>query len=315
VGLVLGAGGVVGGAFHAGVLAALCEATGWDPRRADVIVGTSAGSVTAATLRAGLAAPDLLARSQGRPLSSEGARLMEAVGPPQRPPALRLDARPRRPGDVSETLRRAAARPFSAPPWALLSGLIPEGTVSTSMISTAVGAMLPGEWPDADLWVCAVRQRDGRRVVFGRDDRAAPVADAVAASCAIPGFYAPVAIDGESYIDGGIHSPTNADVLVGSAFDVVVVSSPMSIGSGALTGVGPVRPWARALLASELLRLRRRGARVVAIQPSPQDVGVMGGNAMDADKRAEVATQIYTSASRRLAQADVRARLQPLIEP
>src|SRR5215207_933065 len=129
IGLVLGA------AFHAGVLAALQEVTGWDPRRAEVIVGTSAGSVAAATLRAGLAAPDLYARSRGLPLSDEGTRLMRTVGPPQRPPALRLDARPRRAADVSATLRRAVARPFSAPPWALLSGLIPEGTVSTSLIS------------------------------------------------------------------------------------------------------------------------------------------------------------------------------------
>jgi len=45
VGLVLGAGGIAGGAFHAGVLAALEEATGWDPRRAALVVGTSAGSI------------------------------------------------------------------------------------------------------------------------------------------------------------------------------------------------------------------------------------------------------------------------------
>src|SRR4029453_17418931 len=44
VGLVLGAGGVVGHAFHAGVLRALAEVTGWDPRRAEVVVGTSAGA-------------------------------------------------------------------------------------------------------------------------------------------------------------------------------------------------------------------------------------------------------------------------------
>jgi NTE family protein len=313
VGLVLGAGGVVGGAFHSAVLAALQETTRWDPRTADVIVGTSAGSVAAATLRAGLPAPDLFARSQGRPLSPEGARLMRAVGPLRRPPALRLDARPRRAADVTATLRRAVARPFSAPPWALLSGLIPEGTVSTALISSAVGAMLPGEWPDDDLWVCAVRQRDGRRVVFGRDDRDAAVADAVAASCAIPGFFAPVAIDGDNYIDGGIHSPTNADVLVDTPLDIVIVSSPMSLVGRTMRGVGPVRPWARALLAAEVVRLRRRGATVVAFQPTLEDVVVMGVNAMDADKRSDVASHVYASACRRLSHAATRERLQPLI--
>src|SRR5450755_962070 len=86
VGLVLGAGGVAGGAFHAGVLAAIAEATGWDPRRATVVVGTSAGSITGASLIAGLSAGDLLARSEGRPMSAAGTRLMAGVGPPRRPP-------------------------------------------------------------------------------------------------------------------------------------------------------------------------------------------------------------------------------------
>jgi NTE family protein len=44
--LVLGAGGPVGSAFHAGVLRALAESCGWDPRRAELIIGTSAGART-----------------------------------------------------------------------------------------------------------------------------------------------------------------------------------------------------------------------------------------------------------------------------
>ena len=58
IGLVLGAGGVVGQAYQAGVLAALERETSWDPHRAAVIVGTSAGSVTGAALRAGVPATD-----------------------------------------------------------------------------------------------------------------------------------------------------------------------------------------------------------------------------------------------------------------
>jgi predicted acylesterase/phospholipase RssA len=45
VGVVLGAGGVLGGAWMAGALAALHTVTGWDPREADWLVGTSAGAV------------------------------------------------------------------------------------------------------------------------------------------------------------------------------------------------------------------------------------------------------------------------------
>src|SRR5205085_3550651 len=69
IGLVLGAGGAVGHAFHSGVLAALSDVTGWDARDADVIVGTSAGSVVGALLRAGLSGTDLAARAMDMPLS------------------------------------------------------------------------------------------------------------------------------------------------------------------------------------------------------------------------------------------------------
>ena len=111
VALVLGAGGVTGGAFHAGVLAALHDVIGWDARTADLVVGTSAGSATGAALRAGLPSPDLAARAGGEPLSDEGTALLRAVGAPTGPPPipprprLRL-APPAAPGMVAGALRR-----------------------------------------------------------------------------------------------------------------------------------------------------------------------------------------------------------------
>ena len=61
IGLVLGAGGTVGCAYHAGVLAGLQHHTGWDARDAVSIVGTSAGSLVGALLRVGLGPDDLVA--------------------------------------------------------------------------------------------------------------------------------------------------------------------------------------------------------------------------------------------------------------
>src|SRR3954470_17972026 len=92
VGLVLGAGGIVGQAYHAGVLAALEHDLGWDPRTADIIVGSSAGSVTGTLLRLGVPAHDLAAWAVEAPLSPEGAPVMDAFGsdPPDLPP---FDAR------------------------------------------------------------------------------------------------------------------------------------------------------------------------------------------------------------------------------
>ena len=77
IGLALGGGGLTGTAFHAGVLNALAEHL--DPREAEVIVGTSAGSTAAALMRSGFPATDYVARVTGRPLSPEGEAVLEAI--------------------------------------------------------------------------------------------------------------------------------------------------------------------------------------------------------------------------------------------
>ena len=311
--MVLGAGGVAGGAFHSGVLAALHEATGWDPRTAEIVVGTSAGSIAGTSLRAGLSPADMLARQEGRALSAEGRRVLAKVGPPR---AIRLESsigRPRAAADVARTITRAAARPFSARPLALIAGLLPEGSLGTEMIVEGVGGLM-ADWPRKPLWICAVRQSDGRLVAFGRDGKP-PLASAVAASCAIPGFFTPVEIEGERYVDGGVHSPTNADLLRREKLDLVVVSSPMSIsGRGLRLSLDqPVRRWARLLLDSEAIRLRRSGTHVFAFQPTADDAGVMGSNAMDPSRRAVIARHAYESTLRRLERADTRDRLAALL--
>ena len=304
---------MAGGAFHAGVLAALEEATGWDPRTASIIVGTSAGSIAGASLRAGLSASDMLARAEDRPVSSAGARLLARAGPPRRTPLRPRAGRPRPPGEVAARLARAATRPFSVRPLAVLAGLLPEGTVGTEVIAEGIGGLLPGQWPSEPLWVCAVRERDGRLVVFGRDSKP-PVPDAVAASCAIPGFFRPVTIDGEAFVDGGAHSPTNADLLTAVELDLVLVSSPMSLaGRGLRLSLDqPARRWSRLLLDGEAVRLRRCGVPVMAFQPTPDDAAVMGPNAMDPARRSVVAGQARESTLRRLARADTQARLTTL---
>lgn len=315
VGLVLGAGGIAGGSFHAGVLAALHQALGWDARQAAVIVGTSAGSLAGAGLRGGLSASDMLARAEDRPLSPEGSRLLRHVGGPPRISALRPRREANLPSQLLATFTKAAARPFAARPLAILAGLLPEGAVSTDIISEGVAAFDTGTWPTYPLWICAVRQSDGRRVVFGRGNRTAALPDAVAASCAIPGFFHPVAIDGAAYIDGGVHSPTNADVLRDVNVDLVVVSSPMSITGGGLRLAGDeaARRWSRGLLDLEARRLRRAGRAVIAFQPTPADAAVMGVNAMDPTLRAAIARQVFESTLRRLERADARERLAPLV--
>ena len=227
---------------------------------------------------------------------------------------MRPARQPRAAADLAGTLARAARRPWSARPTALAAALLPEGNVSTEMISEGIGTLLPDAWPPDPLWICAVRQADGRRVVFGRGDRRPRVADAVAASCAIPGFFAPVIIDGEAHLDGGVHSPTNADVLRDQDIDLVIISSPMSRRGRRprLSPDQPMRVWSGALVDAEARRLRRRGIAVVAFQPDDSVLASMGLNPMDPSRRSAIAMAAYEATRQRLDRADLTERLAGL---
>ncbi len=315
VGLVLGAGGVVGGAFHAGVLAALAEFGGWDARRAELVVGTSAGSLTGAFLRAGFPPQDLAARARGDALSAEGTRVLGQMGPiPETPTfgfggAVRRSAAPR-------ALDWASLRPWQVRPGAVMAAILPPGKTPSDPIRRFIDPIYGGRWAGKPLWICAVSLRTARRVVFGRADApAASIGQAVAGSCAIPGFFEPVPIDGDEYVDGGAHSPTNLDVVAREPLDLVIVSSPMST-AGRSWRLSPdlgLRRWCRNRLSSEAAAVRRRGIPVVTFQPNVADQKVMGLNPMDTERRGPVVQQAVESTRRRLEHADVRRRLAPIL--
>jgi NTE family protein len=304
--VVLGAGGLTGHAFHVGVLRTLQELTGFDARTADVLVGTSAGSYVAASLAAGLSAADQCAGLTGEPLSAEGLALQRRAG--------RLGPMPspvtvsRRPLDPWAVLRR----PFRVRPGALVAGLLPPGRASSSLLQRGAGALHGKTWPDRDLRICALRVRDGRRVVLGTPN--APTTDvgtAVAASCAIPGYYQPVMIDGQAYVDGGAHSPTNADVLARDGLDLVLVLSPMTAGPkhGARADLA-VRLAFRSYLAREVAAVRRSGTEVVVLQPSRLDLEAMGLNPMNGERARGVVHSVTESVRARLeAQPAMACRL------
>lgn len=288
VGLVLGAGGVTGDAFHRGVLRALREC-GYDARLADVVVGTSAGSMVGAFLRR----PERAAVSM-REASVHGRRL--GRGP-----------------DLSPYLS-ALRRPWRARPGVLAASLLPTGRRSTDFLVAGLRSQHGDRWPDRPLYVVAVRRRDGERVVFGRDG--APrtdVAHAVAASCAIPGYFHPVEIDGEVYVDGGVHSPTNADVANGWDLDVLLVSSPMSVDPRAArpTLDLPLRLAAHRYLRRETRQQRRRGAQVLTFEPGGEVLSVLGINPLRGARIDEIEALSAERARDILAGSDVLTALRP----
>jgi NTE family protein len=312
VGLVLTAGGTLGYAFHAGVLAALREVTGWEPRTAEVIVGTSAGSLVAALLRAGFAGGDLAARILGEPMSREGRTLAGRLGPavtlPPRPP----DGR-RRGMASTELVRRALLRPGSVRLGALAAAILPPGHVSGEPVVAGVRRLYGSAWPEAATWICAVSLDSGKRVVFGREDAPrATVAEAVAASCAIPAFFEPVTVAGQRHVDGGAYSVSNADLAAGLGLDLVLVSSPMS---GSLQTVRgsldlPIRAASSARLARETATVRRGGTEVIVFEPALADPREMGLNAMDSRRRHAVTRQAIASTRQRLQGGGLGQRLR-----
>lgn len=284
VGLVLSAGGSAAEAWHAGVVRALHDAAGWDARQAELIVGTSAGAITGLCLRAGIPPGDLYARLRSEPISDEGQALIDRVVTPYAEGYSERDWTEHRP--QSPTMAAKALWPLGQPrPLNAAVGLLPRGTHTTEALEQRLSELHPEPWPGQRFWVTAVRLSDGERVVFGRDDVQATAAEAVRASCAVPVRYEPVTVDGRRYVDGGVHSYTNADLTGPPAFDVVVVSSPMSgppgwpqvrdglskawtstlagLGLGEERGAAPDRAWwsealDQAWLEGRALRAARR---------------------------------------------------------
>ena len=305
----------MGQAFHAGVLAALEDDLGWDPRSADLIVGSSAGSVTGAALRLGVAASDMAAWATDQPVSAAGGAFFEAIAGNDEdlpgPSASQLLRGWRLP--PLALLARAARAPWSVRPAAAASTLLPAGRYDLQERTRVLDALAPDGWPDG-LWVCAARRDHGKRVVFGRAGAPdALLSEAVAASCAIPGYFAPVTIGEREYLDGGVHSPTNADVLTHAGLDLVIVVSPMSAAHGSTWRADGAMRWAaHRRLDGEIRRLRAEGATVVRIEPSRSTLAVMGMNAMADDRTAAVVEMARRDASAHLAGARSARRLLPL---
>ena len=309
IGLVLGAGGLHAAAQHAGVLAALAEATGWDARTADVVVGTSAGATTAVNLRAGLSSTDLRAYYIRSEISDEGRALLDRV-------TTRLDLGPREPSSGDQTPRpaRRPANPMLVlrdllstrrpRPVVALAGLLPEGPHDGSSLGLRITELHPEAWPERSTWICTVDLDTGGRVVLGRDDVKATIGPAVQASSAVPGWFRPVEIDGHRLVDGGVHSTTNADLTAALGLDLVIVSSSKTAGrtsgrqapaAGALA-----RAWHGRTLWREVSAIQRKGAKVLVFQPTAGDLA-----ARSSDDRSDENLPAICEASRASALARI----------
>ncbi|MGT2424766.1 patatin-like phospholipase family protein [Amnibacterium kyonggiense] len=273
--LVLGGGGVAGIAWETGLLVGLREA-GVDLGRADLLVGTSAGSVVGGLLRSGR----LLAAWEGA---------MSEVEEQQGESA--WDSSP----DIEQFVRAAAAA-AAAPAGsedeararlgALALQLSTEGQVERIAVFSELLGTAPGAaWPEGDFRVTAVDAQDGSFRTF-ESTTGVDCATAIAASCAVPLVYPTVVIGGRSYMDGGMRSATNAD-LADAAERVLVIACSPELATSAL---GPTLDLAVARLRSQ--------SDVVVVLPDERSAASFGDNVLALSSQRPAAQAGYTQAAR-----------------
>jgi NTE family protein len=259
--LVLGGGGVAGAAWITGLLAGLAEA-GQDITGADVIIGTSAGSVVGAQLGSGLPLADLLAR-QAEP-ARQTAEIPAQVSLATM--AAEMGAELAGVKSPAEMLRRIGA-------YAVAARTVPE-----SARRAVIESRLPARaWPERALRITAVDVRTGGLRVFDRDSGVSLV-DAVAASCAVPGIWPSVTIGGRRYMDGGVRSADNADLAAG--YSRITVVSPL----GANSPIPSPMP-----LRTVVGQLRDGGSEVTVLTPDAASVAAIGPNPLDPATRTPAA--------------------------
>lgn len=259
--LVLGGGGLTGIGWMTGLLRGL-EEEGLRFGAFDRVVGTSAGSVVGAQVTGGRPLRELY-EAQVRP-GRQGAG--------RRPPITRLKLAwifgpALLLGGTDEAIRRRIGK-------TALKTSRASAPDRRSVIAQRLGSRA---WPTkAALWVTAVDATTGELRSFGRDS-GVNLVDAVAASCAVPGLWPTVRVQGRDYMDGGVPSPENS--LLAAGHDVVLILSP-------LCRKGRGRRRHRRRLRREVGELERGGSRVVVVEPDFHSRRAMGKNPMDPRRRS-----------------------------
>jgi NTE family protein len=262
--LVLGGGGITGIAWEIGILAGLAE-HGVDLTDADLVVGTSAGSVVGVDVRSGAGLADLY-RFQTRQPGSEEIYARMGLGVMAK--YLRAMLLSRKPEAARARVGALALR---------------AKTETEAARRRVIESRLPvQDWPAGRLQITALDALTGDLAVF---DAASGVRllDAVGASCAVPGIWPPVTISGRRYIDGGIRSAANADLAAGC--DRIIIIAPLASGFGPLASPAIQ---ARALSAA--------GALVTVIKPDKAALRAIGRNVLDPARRPAAAVAGYAQA-------------------
>jgi NTE family protein len=296
LGLVLGGGGLIGLGYHAGALKAL-EERGVDAGRADVIVGTSAGSIVAAYLAIGWRTGEFYDFTHGR---HPAAHDEDGTGSVFTPLWQSHHERFRRSigALVAMASSRGLLRAAGSLPLEPLWRAFPAGLYSTEETRKRLCRDLPSEWPRRGVVLCAAELRTGRRVAFGAPN--APPAsfpDAVLASIAIPGIFPAVDINGRPYVDGGVVSGTSLDLAAEAGCDAILCIAPLGYRKDVDLPVHDPRKWSPVLVRAPFARILKRevlaaraiGVDVFVVRPWLSELAYHGTNSMREHDRIALA--------------------------
>lgn len=262
--LVLGGGGITGIAWEIGILAGLTE-RGVDLTDADLVVGTSAGSVVGVDIRSGASLADLYRFQTRRPGSEE---IYARMGLGVMAKYLRAMLLSRKPEAARARVGALALR---------------ARTETEAARRRVIESRLPvQQWPAGRLQITALDALTGDLAVFDADS-GVRLLDAVGASCAVPGIWPPVTINGRRYIDGGIRSAANADLAAGC--ERIIVIAPLASGFGPL-----------ASPANQARALSEAGALVTVIKPDRAALRAIGRNVLNPARRPAAALAGYAQA-------------------
>ena len=258
--LVLGGGGLLGISWEVGLLAGLLE-SGIDASGADLIAGTSAGAVVGTQIASGRPIGDLLADQLGPPPVASIAATMEFDAANLLSIFARWAAMPE-----MTRLRRAEIGALA----------LASKTVSEERWVASLEALVSDGWPRRRLLLTAVDAESGAFRVWDRDS-GVDIRRAVASSCAVPGLFPAVTINGRRYVDGGVRSGTSADLAVG--YETILIVAPIGARSN---GIDPLLG---RQAQAEAAALRAAGSRVELAFPDAAALEAIGINRMDPTRR------------------------------
>jgi NTE family protein len=312
VGLVLGGGGITGAAYEIAALMAIRMATDWDPNDADVIVGTSCGAFVTSLVRHDALGLDWLVLP-----TDDRADVAERIRSHVYSKGLSATVGKWVRHGLVPGVRRPGLTMFLGSPARYSSAGIGQ------WVATHIGEKASRRWPDRATAIVAYDLEAGRRVVFGT--RTAPdvgIADAVAASSAVPLVFCPYPIDGRFFVDGGVASGTHADVVLGHGepLDLVLVLAPMAAAQQRRRARFHEKMFDRVGIRSlnEEIRLIEEAwpdCEVVTLTPSPSVQNAMRPNPLDSSRAVPTFMRTLIAMKRTLAQPDVWAVLERHLGP